>query len=229
MQTDLATPSTQQSQQSTKALLALGIVAGPLYLLVGAAQVLTREGFDMRHHALSLLSNGDFGWVQIGNFLIAGVLVIAGAIGCRLAMRSQPGGLWGPILLTVYGIGLIGAGIFPADPGRDFPPGSEAADTLSQSGLLHFVFGGIGFYALIAACFVMTRRFVRLGSRAMALYSVITGIGFFAAFAAIASGTESPIAMIAFYIAVAWIWIWHTLVFICTIKQTHNSSHILFA
>jgi hypothetical protein len=49
---------------------------------------------------------------------------------------------------------LLGAGIFYADPGRGFPVGTEATQGISRSGLLHFVFGGIGFYALIAACFV---------------------------------------------------------------------------
>lgn len=200
-------------------LLAIGIAAGPFYLLVGAVQVLTRDGFDIRRHALSLLSNGDYGWIQIANFLMTGAMVIAGAIGCRLAIRSKPGGLWGPILLSVYGIGLIGAGLFPADPGRGFPPGVEAADGLSRSGLLHFVFGGIGFYALIAACFVMTRRFFKLGRSGFAIYSILTGAGFFAAFAAIASGATSEAVMITFYIAVAWIWIWHTLVVIHVARQ----------
>jgi hypothetical protein len=195
-------------------LLALGIAAGPLYVAVGLAQALTRDGFDVRRHALSLLSNGALGWIQIANFLVTGALVIAGAIGCRLAIRSQPGGRWGPLLLGVYGFGLLGAGIFPADPGQGFPPGSVAADSLSRDGLLHFVFGGIGFYALIAACLVFARRFARLGRGGWAWYSGLTGVGFFASFAAIASGATSPVIMIAFYAAVAWIWAWHMLLFI---------------
>jgi hypothetical protein len=47
--------------------------------LVGSAQVVTRDGFDVRRHALSHLSNGTLGWIQIGNFLLSGALVIAGA------------------------------------------------------------------------------------------------------------------------------------------------------
>jgi Protein of unknown function (DUF998) len=209
----LDSPSTSALTAShySKPLLMLGAMAGPLYILVGLAQMLVREGFDMRRHALSLLSNGELGWIQIANFLLSGVLVIAGALGCRLALRSQPAGLWGPILLGIYGIGLIGAGIFPADPGRGFPPGVEATAGLSNSGLLHFVFGGIGFYALIAACFVFARRFVRQGLTSLAWYSIVTGLGFFASFAAIASGSTASIVMIEFYIAVAWIWVWHTI------------------
>ncbi|HEY7403127.1 MAG TPA: hypothetical protein VIB39_06370 [Candidatus Angelobacter sp.] len=37
-------------------LLTLGIWAGPIYVVVGAAQAMLREGFDPRRHALSLLA-----------------------------------------------------------------------------------------------------------------------------------------------------------------------------
>jgi hypothetical protein len=47
--------------RATRRLVALGAAAGPIYILVGLAQVLVREGFDPRKHALSLLSNGPWG------------------------------------------------------------------------------------------------------------------------------------------------------------------------
>lgn len=194
-------------------LLACGIAAGPLYILLGLAQVLTREGFDVRRHALSLMSNGDGGWVQIVNFIGSGVLVIASAVGARLLLHPGRGGTWGPALLALYGVGLIGAGIFVADPGNGFPPGTPPGTTMTRDGLLHFTFGGIGFYALIGACFVFARRFLSLGRRRWAIYSVLTGVAFFCSFAAIASGSSSPATMLTFYAAVAWIWLWHTALF----------------
>jgi len=58
---------------------------------------------------------------------------------------------------------LIGVGVFVADPGLGFPPGASLESTgMSRSGLLHFVFGGLGFYALIGASFVFARRFKSL-------------------------------------------------------------------
>jgi hypothetical protein len=192
-------------------LLACGAAAGPVYVLVGLIQVLMREGFDVRRHALSLLSNGDFGWIQTTNFLVSGALVLTGALGIRRALAPGRAGTWGPILLALYGVGLIGAGVYPADPGRGFPPGTpETATAISTAGLLHFVFGGIGFYALIAACFVFARRFASRGERGWAIYSVSSGVGFFVTFAAIASGATSPAALLAFYAAVVWIWGWHS-------------------
>src|SRR5512133_1041969 len=73
----------------TQTLLLAGVIAGPLYLLVALIQALTRPGFDLLHHDVSLLSNGDLGWIQISNFLLSGLLVILGAIGWRQAL---PGG-----------------------------------------------------------------------------------------------------------------------------------------
>jgi hypothetical protein len=188
------------------------MLAGPFYVAIGLAQILTREGFDIRRHALSLLSNGDLGWIQVANFLVSGTLVIFGAVGVRRVLSGQQGGTWGPILLGVYGVGLIGAGIFAADPGRGFPPGMPETTAMSTSGLLHFVFGGIGFYALIGACLVFARRFAQARRRGWAVFSAATGVGFFAAFAAIASGSTSVAVMLGFYAAVAWIWAWHTAV-----------------
>lgn len=208
---------------STRFLLRCGIAAGPIYIAVGLSQILFRQGFDVRRHALSLLSNGDQGWIQIGNFLVSGVLVLAGGIGVRRLLRGGKAGTWGPALLALYGIGLVGAGIFSADPGRGFPPGTPDATAMTSSGVLHFVFGGIGFYALIAACFVFARRFAAEGPQGWALYSIVTGAAFLAAFAGIASGSTAVLVMLTFYMAVAWIWIWHTAVMVrMHIEATHQ-------
>lgn len=197
----------------TRRLLLAGTIAGPWYLIVGFGQAFLREGFDVRRHALSQLSQGEYGWIQVANFLIAAVLVMAGAAGVRQGLRGQRGGTWGPLLLGVYGLGLLGAGIFPAEPGNGFPPGSETQATpMSTDGLLHFVFGGLGFYALTGACFVVARRFMGSGERGLAWYSALSGVLFFGSFAAIASGPPSPAVMLMFYAAVTWIWIWHTTV-----------------
>ena len=80
---------------------------------------------------------------------------------------------------------------------------------MSQAGLMHFLCGGIGFYALIAACFVFARRFARRHEMPWAIYSAFTGAAFLLAFAAIASGSTSAAVMLIFYAAVVWVWIWH--------------------
>jgi len=166
--------------------------------------MLIRDGFDIRRHALSLLSNGDLGWIQIVNFLVCGLLVIA--VGMRRVLRGSRGGTWGPLLIGVYGVGLIGAGFFRADPALGFPPGLPAGayDTISWHGIMYFISGGIGFLALIAACFVLARRYAALGQRGWAAYSVATGVIFFG----IASGSKGAGVSVAFAVAVVLGWAW---------------------
>lgn len=147
----------------TRTLLTCGILAGPLYLLVGWAQAFTRPGFDITRHPLSLLSNGDLGWIQVTNFFVNGLLVILAAIGMRQALTTGMGRLWAPILLALYGIGMIGGGIFKADPLPGFPVGTPADTPLiTTQGILHFATGGTGFLCLTAACIVFARRFSAL-------------------------------------------------------------------
>lgn len=191
-------------------LLLLGALAGPLYVIVATAQILTREGFDVHRHAVSLLANGDLGWIQVANFMLAGALVVAGAVGLRRRLWGAPGGTWGPILLAVYGIGMVGAGVFVADPGGGFPPGTPDPDGMTRSGLLHFVFGALGFYALIAACFVFARRFFATGRTAWAAWSGGTGAAFLFAFVRISSGSTAPGTILGLYVAVFLAWVWLT-------------------
>jgi hypothetical protein len=194
----------------THALLKCGMLAGPFYIVVGAGQALMREGFDIRRHALSLLSNGDLGWIQIANFAVSGLLVIAAAIGMRQALVPGRGRVWGPLLIGTYGASLIAAGIFVADPAMGFPPGTPEGPpaTISTSGILHFVAGGVGFFALIAGCFVLARRFSANGEQGWAWFSIATGALFFAAFAGIASGGGAPVFNIAFSLAILLVWCW---------------------
>jgi hypothetical membrane protein len=184
---------THALRRQTRALLICGLIAGPFYLVVGLIQALTRPGFDILRHDLSLLANGDLGWIQITNLVLTGVLVIAFAVGVLQAFYVGRGRTWGPILLVVYGVGLIGAGFFIADPAFGFPPGTPAdAHAISWHGLLHIITAGIGFLALIAACFVLARRFASQGQRGWAGYSLATGVIFFAAFVGVATGSCSP-------------------------------------
>jgi len=169
--------SSEATTRGTRALLACGVVAGPLFIIVAFIQVLIRSGFDPRRHPLSLLSLGDLGWIQITNFVVGGLLFTASAVGIRRTMRSGPGRRWGPWLIGVFGVSLVAGGIFLADPAFGFPPGTAegAPEQLSWHGILHAVAPLVGFLALIVACLVFARRFAFFGQRGWAVYSVATG------------------------------------------------------
>lgn len=206
----------------TKALLMCGIVVGPIYVLTAVLQMFIREGFDPSRHDWSLLSNGDLGWIQIANFVISGLLTIAFALGIKKVLTGR-GRVWGPLLIGLYGIGLIAAGIFVADPMNGFPVDAAATTTLSTNALLHMVSGSIGFIGLIAACFVFARRFRSLKDQQWSLFSSVTGILFFASFVGVASGSQpgSPLLVpvtLAFTAAVLLAWTWMSLLAIKLLK-----------
>ena len=162
---------------SASALLTCGVIAGPLFIVVAFAQVFTRSGFELARHPLSLLSLGDLGWLQITNFVLAGLLFIASSVGMRRRLGGHPGGTWGPRLMGVFGVSLIAGGVFLADPAFGFPPGSPpgAPDQLSWHGIAHASAPAIGFSALIASAFALARWYSRAGQRGWSAFCVVTG------------------------------------------------------
>src|SRR5262249_7020763 len=147
----------------TRSLLGYGIITGPLYVVVAVAQALTRDGFDLTKHAWSLLTIGSLGWIQIANFIVAGAMAVAAAIGPRPALGPGLAGTWASALIAAYGVSLIGAGIFRPDPAAGFPVGTPETTTVSWHSMLHFAIGGVGFLCLIVACFVLASRLARDG------------------------------------------------------------------
>lgn len=176
--------------RTTRALLACGVAAGPLFVLLIVAQAMTRDGFDARRHPLSMLSLGDHGWIQTCTFVLCGLLVLASVAGLRRTLRpGTPGRAWGTWLIGVYGASLIWAGVFPTDPAEGYPVGTpDGPGEVSWHGMLHNLAPvGMGL-ALSVACLVFARRFARAGQRGWALYSVLAPVAYlvlgFAAFPA---------------------------------------------
>lgn len=176
----------------TRSLLGWGVVAGPFYVVVGVTLALTRPGFHLSKHALSLLMLGEWGWMQRLNLILTALMVLAAAWGFLRAIRSGRG-LAIAVLVGAYGICLILSAVFPPDPVPGFPPGS-AGGTASLSGILHLVFGALGFAALAGAAFAYAGWCRTIGERSRAAWATVLGaivlIGFFggAAFATIPLG-----------------------------------------
>ncbi|WP_329496206.1 DUF998 domain-containing protein [Kitasatospora herbaricolor] len=170
-------PTPSAARPGTRALLTCLVVAAPLWAVVSLAQAACREGFDITRHPLSALSNGSLGWLQISNFLLAGLLTAVGARGLRRVMHGTPGGTWAPRLVRVFGLGMIAAGVFVMDPADGFPAGTPAGPpaTLSPGSYGHMAAGSIAFTALIAACYVLGRHFSRAGRRGAAIASRVAG------------------------------------------------------
>ena len=173
----------------TKALLACGVIGGPLFVVAFLIESATRADYDPLRHPVSSLALGDSGWTQVVNFIVAGLLMLAFAVGLRRALRSLGGSTWGPLLVGVWAIGLLGAGIFVTDPVSGYPPGtSDRLYGYSWHGVLHDLFSLPAFVALAAACFVFGYRFTVRGERGWAIYSIVTGVVFTVAFVLSSAG-----------------------------------------
>jgi hypothetical protein len=170
---------TDYERRSTRVLLACGIAGPALFLLLFHLDAITRPGYELWRHGPSLLMTGDRGWLQVTNFVVTGLLMLACAVGLRRVVRTGPG--WP--LVVVYGIGMICTGWFRTDPEEGYPPGTpwerlpgwnypsswqHGAHTLSVL---------VMFTAAIVACFVFARRFAgEPGGRPWAAYLVATGV-----------------------------------------------------
>ncbi|MEU6857548.1 DUF998 domain-containing protein [Glycomyces sp. NPDC046736] len=162
---------------STRRLLLLGAAAGPVFLVASTVQSLVRAGYDPVRHPISSLAIGGPGWVQVVNFIVTGLLIVALAVGVRRALGPGRGPLWGGLLLGVWGVGLVGAGVFESDPVSGYPPGTSDLIEYTMVGALHDLFSVLGFAALIGASVVLGVRFVRI-SWVWAVCSFVTAAAF---------------------------------------------------
>ncbi|MGH3363934.1 MAG: DUF998 domain-containing protein [Nocardioidaceae bacterium] len=169
--------SPSRGGRRTGLLLLCGAAAGPLFTAVVLVQVLTRDGFDLSHQPLSLLSLGELGWVQVTNFVTAGALMVALALGMSRVLTAGPGRTWAPLLTALNGVGLILGGLFLPDPGLGFPPGTPDGipSDLSWHGILHAGAPPLAFAALVVCCFVFVRRSAA-ERRGRMLYAGATGL-----------------------------------------------------
>ncbi len=154
----------------TRILLLCGAIAGPLFILTVLIQDYTRPAFNPRLQPLSLLSLGEWGWVQIVNFVLAGVLNLLYAGGLWRKLHPGRAGTWGPLLIGAYGLGLIAVGVFRTDPANGFPPGVIAPTGPSWHGVIHALGGLFIFVVLAAALTVFVRLFLARKERWWAFY-----------------------------------------------------------
>jgi hypothetical membrane protein len=200
----------------TKTLLACGAIAGPLFTLAWILEGATRAHYNPLRHPVSSLELGDSGWTQRANFIVAGLLTLAFAIGLRRALRPLGGSTWGPLLVGAHAIGLLGAGIFVTDPVSGYPPGTP--DQLQTYGsvhaALHDLFSVGTFVGLPIACLVFARRFAGWGQRGWAIYSAATGVVFAVAFVLTSMAFNQAESLVEFggllqrsTVTVGWTWL----------------------
>jgi len=135
-------------------LAALAGTAGPvLFLAVLLVEGAVRPGYRPMHDTISELSLGPRGWIQTANFLVFGILFMVFARGLKARVDDSRAARFGAMLLSVIGLGVVGCGVFRAEP---WPPSS-----MSPSGLLHLACAMLLVLALLpVATGVLARAFV---------------------------------------------------------------------
>ncbi len=194
-------------------LLSCGAIGGPLFIVLFLIDAALRPEFDALRQPVSALSIGGRGWIQQTNFVVTGALMLACGFGFCLALRPYAASFWESLLVALFAVGLIGAGVFVTDTTglANDAPSSERRTT---SGMVHDLFSLIVFVSLFADCFVFAHFFASVASPAWAVYSGATGLLFGAGFVLFARGFggDSALAPIAgllqrITIAIGWFWI----------------------
>ena len=191
----------------TKRLLYCGVVAGPLFVLTFLIEGVTKgHGYEVLRHPVSSLALGNHGWIQSANFLVCGALTILFTIGL---WRSGRVARAGAVLIGIWGLGLIGAGLFQTDVVSGFPLGTPVAPESTTSGALHDGFSLPAFLALAAALVVLARG----QGRRWLVYSLLSATAFVIMFLLASAGfaqTEPLVGVAGLFqrlaVIVGWTW-----------------------
>ena len=130
-----------------------GIIGPALFVTVFTLEGALRPGYNALSTYVSALSLGPRGWIQMTNFVVFGVLLLAFTRAVAAEFRDGKASRGGLILLTIIGFCYLLSGPFVMDP---------TGTSLSQStvhGTLHGIFGAIVFLLMPISCFVYLRRF----------------------------------------------------------------------
>jgi hypothetical protein len=194
-------------------LLTAGLLAGPAFTLMYLVEGAVRGGgYSAVRHPVSSLAIGGQGWLQVLNFELAGLLTILFAIGLRRALRPGPGAAAVPILVGVWGVGLLGAGAFRTDPVGGYP---TAASPVTWHGQLHdLAFSLPGFAAFAVVMFTAAVAFGRRRHGWFAVYSALSGAAFVVLFAFATMGfmgSEPWVSAAGLWqrlcVTVGWLWL----------------------
>jgi len=158
-------------------LLRCGVAAGPVFAATFLAEGAVRDGYRPLRHPVSSLALGPRGWIQAGNFAVAGTLVLAGAAGLRLTGDRPGGGRIGPVLVAAAGAGLIGSALFRTDPVGGYPPGTPDTPVApSRAGTAHNLTAVPVFLGLPAAAACYGWRSWRAGQPGFAVCCAATAV-----------------------------------------------------
>ena len=136
----------------------LAIGGAAVFLAVTTVLGALRPGFDAWHQAVSALSLGPGGWIQMINLIVFGLVVASTAPVWRRILAGGVGATSYPVLMFVVGIGFVLVGLIPQDPAPGYDPDELALSSPTTLGLLHLTIAGVAALSSVVGMFVMAKR-----------------------------------------------------------------------
>ena len=140
---------------------AFALAAGIASLTLTTIQGCYREGFDAWHQAISALSLGRGGWLQMINLTTFGLVVLTTTSAWRQILAGARGGTSYPVLTALVGLGFIGVGLIRQDPAPGYDPDGLGLKAPTPLGLAHLAIAGVAAVCSVAALLVMAARLAR--------------------------------------------------------------------
>lgn len=192
----------KQAQNKQRFFALCGIIAPILFALLVIVASFLRQDYSQIHNFISDLGVGPNAIIQNVNFVIFGIMVIVFSFGLRNGLpatkgRSMEAGIW---LVIIFGLGILGAGIFPED-------------YLSQ--VPHNIVSSIAFLTIIAAQLLVWKGLKNADNsiwgkyRTYSLISGLLSIILLLVLRVTIGGDYQGIAQ-RIFLAVPWIWIFIT-------------------
>lgn len=153
----------------------LGLIAGALSFALTEIQSVVRAGYDPWQQAMSALSLGPHGWVQMLNMIGFGIAVLTTVEPWRRILRGDRGETWYPILTALLGASFVVVGLVVQDPAPGYDPDGRHLTAMTGLGITHIAVGGVAALSSVLGFLVMAARFAGDSTwRGWALYSWLT-------------------------------------------------------
>ena len=157
--------------------LSVGLAGAALSLAITTVQGVFRDSFDSWHQAISALSLGPGGWLQMINLSAFGAVVLTTVSPWRQILAGARGGTAYPAVTALVGMSFIGVGLIRQDPAPGYDPEALMLTSPTPTGLAHLAIAGVAALASVTGLFVMAARLARDPAwRGWTLYSCGTAV-----------------------------------------------------
>ena len=138
---------------------AFALAFGVASFLLTTIQGCYRADFDPWQQAVSALSLGPGGWLQMINLTAFGLVLLTTVGTWRRILSGARGSRSYPLLTALVGLAFIGVGVVPQDPAPGYNPDGIFLAAPTPLGRAHLAIAGVAALSSVVGLLVMARRF----------------------------------------------------------------------